>query len=220
MRCAITQLILVQMLLIGCAAQPVAVVTDTRSTPDAIPAASAGSYDTNPYLQGRQPVPVDAEHRFAQAQVLLGKEDWQGALQELQALADSYPRLSGISLDLALVYRQLGDAEQAGPWFQRSITDNPGNIGAYNEYGIFLREQGQFAEAEAIYLLALARWEASADTHRNIGILYDLYLGDPQKALQHYHRYQVLTGATDSEVTGWIVDLEGRQPPGDERAQS
>ena len=89
---------------------------------------------------------------------------------------------------------KLGDTEQARLWFQRSIANNPGNTSAYNEYGIFLREQGQFAEAEATYLLALAQWEASADTHRNIGILYDLYLGEPQKALQHYHRYQVLTG--------------------------
>jgi Tfp pilus assembly protein PilF len=174
----------------------------------------------NPYLERRQAVPEEAQRRFAQAQSLIGEQEWQAALLEFQALAESYPNLSGTSLDLALVHRQLGDAKQARLWFQRSIANNPANIGAYNEYGIFLREQGEFDEAEAIYLLALNQWEASADTHRNIGILYDLYMGEPQKALHHYHRYQVLTGDTDPEVAGWIADLEHRQQSDEEGARS
>lgn len=211
MQWIIPQLILVQLLLIGCAGQPAAVVTRAESPAGDISGVSVGLPQANPYLQGRQPVPEEALRRFAQAQALMGEGEWQGALLELQALAESYPKLSGICLDLALVHRQLGDTEQAQLWFQRSIANHPGNIGAYNEYGIFLREQGRFPEAEAIYLQALEQWKDSADTHRNIGILYDLYVGDPQKALQHYRRYQVLTGATDREVAGWIVDLERRQ---------
>ncbi len=220
MRWTIAQLILVQLLLIGCAGRPVAIVTSPKSPADDISDASAERPQANPYLQGRQTVPAEAQRRFVQAQILIEKEEWQGALLELQALAESYPKLSGTCLNLALLHRQLGDAEQAELWFQRSIANNASNIGAYNEYGIFLREQGRFAEAEAIYLLALEQWEASADTHRNIGILYDLYVGEPQKALQHYYRYQVLSGETDREVAGWIADLERRQQSGEVEARS
>ena len=51
-------------------------------------------------------------------------------------------------------------------------------------------------------------WSDHAETHRNIGVLYDLYRGEHEKALQHYYRYQELTGNTDRTVAGWIVLLE------------
>ena len=220
MRWTIAQLILVQLLLVGCATRPAAVVTMPDSPSDDSASAATGLSQANPYLQGRQSVPAEAQRLFAQAQDLIERQEWYGALEALQALAETYPKLSGVCLDLAQVYAQLGDTQQAQLWFQRSIASNASNVGAYNEYGIFLREQGQFAEAEAIYLLALEQWDASADTHRNIGILYDLYLGDPQKALQHYYRYQVLTEEGDPEVTAWIVDLEHRQQSAGEMARS
>jgi Flp pilus assembly protein TadD len=220
MRRTIARLILVQLILVGCAGRPLTVQTHLESGADEVPRAAAELAGANPYLQGRVSVPAEARQRFAQAQVLIEQQDWQAALLELQALEESYPTLSGICLELALVHWQLGDAEQAAHWFQRSIENNASNISAYNEYGIFLRNQGRFAEAEAIYLQALEQWEASADTHRNIGILYDLYVGEPNKALQHYYRYQVLTGETDREVAAWIADLERRQQSAEEGARS
>ena len=165
----------------------------------------------NPYLKGRQTVPADAQRQFERAQLLIEREDWQQALQALHALTQSSPQLSGPSLNLALIYQQLGDEDRAQYWFQQSIASNPTNIVAYNEYGIFLRKQGRFEAAETVYLQALDKWEASADTHRDIGILYDLYLGKPGKALQHYSRYQSLTGEQDRLVAAWITDLERQQ---------
>ena len=76
---------------------------------------------------------------------------------------------------------------------------------------IYLREHGRFPEAEAQYLQALAVRENHADTHRNIGVLYDLYLGDRERALQHFYRYQALSDEDTRRVSGWIADLE-RQP--------
>jgi tetratricopeptide (TPR) repeat protein len=220
MRWTIAAIFLLTLLLSGCAAGPVPVASSTGASAAATTGIHAERSPVNPYLQGRPAVPAEAQRRFEQVQLLIAMQEWQGALLELQALADAYPQLSGISLEIALLHRQLGDTEQAQLWFQRSIASNASNIGAYNEYGIFLREQGQFGEAESIYLLALEQWEASADTHRNIGILYDLYLAEPQKALQHYQRCQDLTDGTDPEVTAWIADLERRQDAGRGMASS
>lgn len=220
MRQTLNWLMLVQLLLTGCAGQQATIAT-TPGAATAEHARASEQHDmANPYLQARPTVPAEVQRRFAQAQALIDQQEWQAALVELRALAEAHPTLSGAALDLALLYWQLGDAEQAGRWFERSIANNASNIDAYNEYGIFLRAQGQFAHAEAIYLLALEQWEASANTHRNIGILYDLYVGEPRKALQHYQRYQVLTGATDPEVAGWIADLERRQQSIDEDSRS
>jgi tetratricopeptide (TPR) repeat protein len=101
-----------------------------------------------------------------------------------------------------------GEPEMARRWFEQRVANDPANPAAYNRYGIFLREQGRFAEAEQVYLDALAVDDSCADTHRNIGILYDLYRGEREQALQHYYSYQQLTGEDDRTVSGWIADLE------------
>lgn len=90
------------------------------------------------------------------------------------------------------------------------ITDPNLELAVYNERGIALREQGKFAEAEQAYLDALGQREAHPDSHRNLGILYDLYMGSTDQALLHFNRYQDLTGEEDRRVAGWIADLERR----------
>ncbi len=202
MRWAIVQFIFVQLILTGCAEQPL--VANISTAPVELPGG-------NPYLQERRSVSTEAQRRFARAQVLIEEKEWQSARLELQGLTKSYPELSGPSLNLALVNRQLGNVNEAQHWFKNSISINARNIRAYDQYGVFLRGQGRFDEAETIYLQALERWEGSAETHRNIGILYDLYVGKSEEALGHYYRYQALTGGTDREVAAWIADLERRR---------
>jgi Tfp pilus assembly protein PilF len=210
MRYAVATLMLLQLLLVACAGQTPQGRVGTApalagETPDVVIVSS-------PYEEERNTVSGDASQRFAQANALIEARDWASAVRELQVLTQSYPQLSGPCLNLALVYQQLGDEAQAQLWYQKGIERNANNINLYNAYGIFLREQGQFDEAEVVYLQALARWEDSADTHRNLGILYDLYKGEPDKALRHYDRYQALTGSKNRAVAGWIADLERQYP--------
>ena len=49
-----------------------------------------------------------------------------------------------------------------------------------------------------------------AMTHYNLGILYDIYLGKTELALQHYRKYQQVLAEPDKRVGGWIKDLERR----------
>ena len=49
-----------------------------------------------------------------------------------------------------------------------------------------------------------------ADAERNLAILLDLYLDDPQAALPHYERYQLLTQGADTQVTAWVAELKAR----------
>jgi Flp pilus assembly protein TadD len=84
------------------------------------------------------------------------------------------------------------------------------NLDAYNQLAILQREQGRFNEAEANYQKALTIWPFHAESHRNIGILYDLYLGKNAEALAHFEAYQQLRGDGDKQVTGWIADLQRR----------
>ena len=100
------------------------------------------------------------------------------------------------------------DIVHSEQWFEEHISRNPDDLANLNEYGVLLRLQGRFPEAEQSYLAALAVAETYPDTHRNIAVLYDLYLGDSEQALQHLYRYQALTNSDDRTVAGWIADLE------------
>jgi Tfp pilus assembly protein PilF len=162
----------------------------------------------NPYLDTHRRVNSEAQQRFAAATAAMAVEDWGTAQVDLQWLIENHPKLSGPYLNLALLHSAKGEHEGAETFFQSAIEVNPRNLGAYNQYAIFLREQGRFDDAEHVYLEALAAWEDHAETHRNLGVLYDLYRGEHEKALQHYHRYQALTGNEDRTVAGWIIVLE------------
>jgi Tfp pilus assembly protein PilF len=162
----------------------------------------------NPYLLNRQKVSSEAMDRFNAATAAIENQQWQQAEQDLHWLVTNHPELSGPYLDLALIYKQTDQPEKADEFFSMAIVVNSTNLDAYNQYAIFLREQGNFQQAEATYLAALSIWADYPDTHKNIGVLYDLYMGKKEAALQHYLIYQGLTDGSDKQVAAWIVDLE------------
>lgn len=137
----------------------------------------------------------------------------QESLQEFGADKESdvpvNPHLVGDVLDGEEKTARLQDADQ---WFRQRMKRNSNNLINYNQYAIYLREQGRFSEAERTYLHAISVRDTDSTTHKNIGILYDIYLGDQTKALQHFNRYQVLTDGQDRKVKGWIADLERQLP--------
>jgi Tfp pilus assembly protein PilF len=91
---------------------------------------------------------------------------------------------------------------------------NPNNLAIYDQYGIWLRQQARFQEAEVMYRQALDRDANRADTHLNIAILYDLYMGKLPQALEHYQRYLALTDDEKSPVHGWVAELQRRMKAG------
>jgi len=80
---------------------------------------------------------------------------------------------------------------------------------AGNELGIVERRLGKFAEAEAAYQRTIAAEPNYAPAHLNLGVLYDLYLAQPQKALDEFERYIEIAGE-NKQVAGWVVELRKR----------
>jgi Tfp pilus assembly protein PilF len=184
--------------------------TDFRASRDgARPAAAAkgGSNVVAPYMQNRRVVSREALQRFELANQAISRQEWPAAIAELEWLVENQPDLSGPQLNLALVYQNMNELEKAETYYRQALQSNPDNLAAYNQYAIFLRQQGRFEDAEKAYLLALEKWEPHGQTHRNIGVLYDLYMGDQAQALQHFHRYQTLSETEDRVVASWIADL-------------
>lgn len=82
----------------------------------------------------------------------------------------------------------------------------------YNLGTIFLQNK-RYKEAIAEYEKNLELTPNDPDTHYNLGVLYDDYLKDRQKALYHYQKYiTVNPKAPDSKkVEGYILALELEQ---------
>ncbi len=164
----------------------------------------------NPYLSNRSAVPAEARSRFQSAREYLESSQWQLAEEQLLWLTQHHATLSGPWINLALLYSELNQLDKVAPAFEQAITANRNNVNAYNQYGIFLRGQGLFAEAEKQYLQALDVWPDYPEGHLNLAILYDLYMGQLAPALEHYLTYQALQEEPDRQVAGWIVDTQRR----------
>lgn len=128
----------------------------------------------------------------------------------LERIARQEPRLAGPHVNLGILHMRAGRWEKAEAALQKAIELNPANAAAWNHLGIVLRHAGKFEEALAAYQKALSIRDDYAIAHLNIGILYDIYFQKLDEALEHYRRYQSLTGESDTQVAKWIVDLERR----------
>ncbi|MBU1191076.1 MAG: tetratricopeptide repeat protein [Gammaproteobacteria bacterium] len=92
---------------------------------------------------------------------------------------------------------------------EKSVQSKP-TAQAYNQLGILYRESGRFNEARAAYESALKINPDYALAQRNLGILLDIYLQQPQQALMHYRAYAQLAGAQDTEAALWVAELQQR----------
>ena len=105
---------------------------------------------------------------------------------------------------------EAGRDEEARQMFEAALTLDPANAAGLNRLGIAERRLGRFAEARVAYERAIAADPAYAEPERNLGLLLDLYLGEPEAALPHYERYHLLVGDSDAEVGRWLVELRAR----------
>ena len=147
---------------------------------------------------------------YQRAVATLKSGDENNALIQFQSIAEKAPQLAGPFINMGLIHlrkQRYQDAEQA---LLQATTINPNDAVAQNHLGIVMREQGKFDKAGAAYQQALQIDPNYANAHLNIAVLYDIYLNDFPKALQHYEKYQALTDNKDDQVPKWIADVKQR----------
>lgn len=210
-------LLILLLLLTACSSGPKkADKTDAEQTADATagqPQSAvlpAGPATPNPYLANKPSINRQAQQLFNDAIAAMAKKQWPQAENLLTRLTTQHPTMSGAFVNLGIVYQAKGETEKAEQALNQALAVNSNNLDAYNQLAILKRETGDFAEAESLYQKALAVWPFHPTSHKNLGILYDLYLGKSEQALQHYQAYQQLLPEPDKLVNGWIVDLERR----------
>ena len=164
--------------------------------------------DKQSVAQLTMPAGAKATYSRAISAVKAGQD--KKAIQLFTGLTRDYPDFAASFTNLGLLYLKQEKLTEAEHAFNQAIILNPADAIAYNHLGIVLRQRGQFAQARNAYEKALGINATYASAHLNLGILNDLYLQNLDTALQHYQRYQDLTGDRDKQVAKWIIDLERR----------
>jgi tetratricopeptide (TPR) repeat protein len=133
---------------------------------------------------------------------------------EFKQVALQFPQLSAPYVNLGILYRKAGQLEQSEDALKTAVERNDGSAVAWTELGATQRLRGEFPNAAASYEKAIADDPNFAPAYRNLGVVSDLYLGDPERALTAFERYKELTGE-EKPVSGWIAELRARtgKPP-------
>jgi Flp pilus assembly protein TadD len=156
------------------------------------------------------PIPAEAAQQFESAVDMMGSGNDAGAEQAFRALSAAYPTYSGALLNLGILQAKAGKLDEAEQTLRSALERNPTNAATFNQLGIVYRRLGRFDEADQAYQRALQADPSYALAHLNLGVLCDLYLQQPQRALVAYERYLQLASEPDAKVNGWITVLKAR----------
>lgn len=173
------------------------------------PGAGPGTGPATGQASANAPIPARASQQFADALNLMKAGRDAEAETQFKELAAAYPQLAGPQVNLGLLYLKDSHLPEAENAFKAALERNPADAIAGNELGITERKLGKFAEAEAAYQRTIAAQPDYAPAYLNLGVLYDLYLAEPQKALEQFEHYIQLAGE-NKQVAGWMVELRKR----------
>lgn len=161
------------------------------------------------------PVPDhgDPQQRFDAALELMKNGQAAEAEQAFLALTKDFPQYAGPWTNLGIVYAKGKRRDAAINAFTRAVQIDPGNVVAFNWLGILNREAGQYDRARQAYERGLQAAPDDALTRLNYAVLLDVYLRQPQAAIEQYRKYQSVSGKENLAVTAWIAELEAKTRP-------
>jgi tetratricopeptide (TPR) repeat protein len=157
-----------------------------------------------------EPLPPEAVKQFDAAVVHMNTGDVAAAEQGFRALAAAYPSYSGPLVNLGIIESKAGRLQEAEKTLTSAISRNARNAAAFNQLGIVYRKMGRFQDAEKAYQQGVQADPNYANTYLNLGVLCDLYLQQPDRALEAYERYLELAPAPDARVSAWVTELRKR----------
>lgn len=155
-------------------------------------------------------IPTQAARDFKAAIQLMNKNKLEQALTAFEKMTQEYPDLAGPFANIGVIYGRQGKWEKASEALEISVNKNNKNIKIINQLGLAYRHLGEFKKAEAAYLSAIEIAPNIPQSYLNLGILYDIYMGQFVKASNYYQKYQSLQVKPDRKVSGWIVDINRR----------
>ena len=160
-------------------------------------------------IQENSGMDADTRDEFGRAFAMMNDGKNDKAIELLTRVIERSPGVTAPHIDIAVAYMRTGKLEPAEEHLKTALGLVPNHPVASNEYGLLLRRAGRFKEARDIYEKAAMSFPDYLPVHKNLGILCDLYLNDPECALKQFEIYS--TGVPeDAQVKIWITELKMR----------
>lgn len=191
-------------LLAACGSAPVQ--QDTSPTPTS----NAAKTPAKPV---KAPDQGDPQQRFDAAFEQMKNGDTAAAEQSFLALTKDFPQFPGPWVNLGIIYAKSKRVAPAIDVLGHATQLDPNNVVAWNWLGMLNRQAGQYGPAKLAYEHGLQVAPGDAMTRLNYAILLDVYLKQPQAAIEQYKQYESQTPKEDLAVMAWVAELESRMPP-------
>jgi len=183
-----------------------------KSATPATPAAAAGTAaaaEGASAAAAHPDVPPAARVDFDRAVNYMRAGNATEAELGFKQVALQYPQFAAPLVNLAIMKRKEGHPDQAEQLLKNAVEHESTSAVAWTELGATQSMRGEFKEAAGSYHQAITVDPHYAPAWRNLGVLSDLYLGDPKEALSAFEQYKQLTGE-EKPVSGWIAELRQR----------
>lgn len=152
---------------------------------------------------------ADTRNEFDRAVAMMSDGKNDKAIELLTRVIERSPGVTAPHIDIAVAYMRTGKLEPAKEHLKTALGLVPNHPVASNEYGLLLRRTGSFKEARDIYEKAADSFPDYLPIHKNLGILCDLYLNDPECALKQFEIYSAGV-PEDAQVKIWMTELKMR----------
>jgi len=197
------------------AAEPASTSSSSPSTAQASlpPRPTAGTKpagDPTAPSVAEPPLPPEAVQQFDNAVAMVNAGNLSAAEGAFRSLSTAYPTYSGPLVNLGILQAKAGRLDEAEKTLKSALERKADNAAAYNQLGIVYRRQGRFKDADEAYSRAVQIDPNYANAYLNLGVLCDLYLQQPQRALEAFERYLSLASAPDEKVGAWVKELKVR----------
>jgi len=145
---------------------------------------------------------------YKEAIIALNKDELDKAAELFTTISERQPNIAGPWANLALIEIKKENLAQAELYVKTALDNNATMPQALNLSGYLAQKQGQINLAKSYYLQAISNKPDYALAHYNVALLYDVYLQDISKAIEHYQLYLTHIEQKDEATENWLEGLK------------
>jgi tetratricopeptide (TPR) repeat protein len=145
---------------------------------------------------------------YKNAIIALNKKELDKAEKLFLTMSERQPNIAGSWANLALISIKKSDLPQAEEYVKMALDKNPNMPQALNLSGYLAQKKGEINKAKSYYLTAISHKSDYALAHYNVALLFDIYLQDIAKAIEHYQLYLTHSEQKDENTKNWVKGLK------------
>ena len=145
---------------------------------------------------------------YKNAIVALNNNELAKAKKLFTTMSERQPNIAGSWANLALISIKEDNLAQAEVYAKTALVKNPNMPQALNLSGYLAQKKGAINIAKSYYLQAISHKSDYALAHYNLALVYDVYLQDIAKAIEHYQYYLAYNEQQDENTENWLEGLK------------